>query len=284
MERKPTKHNRRGNRHGAIRDFKRWQPGRMSIPKLALALLLMVAARAGGGWTTVSSEEPSSSTSCRHVRSIVQESESGERAQLHLAIFDSTKARLRIIDQPSEPRADLAAVMQKERCLAGVNGGYFDPDYAPVGLLISDGHLIAPLRKARLLSGILSVTDGRVRLLHTSGFTMKVKINSALQSGPFLVDQGRAIRGLESARLARRTFVATTGSAKQVALGFCTEVSLAQLSQILLAAKNGGALKIERALNLDGGSSSAFWFADDDKAFSIPEQKTVRDFLAVVAK
>jgi hypothetical protein len=42
--------------------------------------------------------------------------------------------------------------------------------------------------------------------------------------------------------------------------------------------------KISRALNLDGGSSSAFWVKrETGSAFSIPEQKTVRDFVAVGA-
>jgi hypothetical protein len=38
-------------------------------------------------------------------------------------------------------------------------------------------------------------------------------------------------------------------------------------------------------MNLDGGSSSAFWFArEDGSAFSISGQKPVRDFVAVVSK
>jgi len=43
--------------------------------------------------------------------------------------------------------------------------------------------------------------------------------------------------------------------------------------------------KIQRVLNLDGGSSSAFWFKRaNGSAFSIAEQKPVRDFVTVVAK
>jgi hypothetical protein len=46
-----------------------------------------------------------------------------------------------------------------------------------------------------------------------------------------------------------------------------------------------GDFKIQRALNLDGGSSSAFWFRKNDgSAFSIAEEKTVRDFVGIVAK
>jgi hypothetical protein len=57
------------------------------------------------------------------------------------------------------------------------------------------------------------------------------------------------------------------------------------LAKILATTQFAGDSKIERALNLDGGSSSAFWFArENGSAFSIPEQKTVRDFVAIVPR
>ena len=254
----------------------------MNVRNLALALLLFaLAIHAKAEWTIITSEEVSSAPATgHHIKSVLEDKETGDRAQLHLALFELTRKALRIVDQPNESRDDLATVMSKEKCLAGVNGGYFDPDYKPVGLLISGGKLIAPLRKARLLSGVLSVAKGRVRLQRVSEFSMKGKITEALQCGPFLVDHGRAVAGLDDSRNARRTFVAIGGT-NEIALGFCSPVSLAQLSRILVSGKIGGDLKIDRALNLDGGSSSAFWFRDGDEPFSIPEQKTVRDFVGI---
>jgi hypothetical protein len=61
-------------------------------------------------------------------------------------------------------------------------------------------------------------------------------------------------------------------------------VTLAQLAKILATAGIAPDLKVQRALNLDGGSSSAFWFAGERESFSVSEQKTVRNFVAVVAK
>ena len=257
----------------------------MSVRDLVLALLLCLCAiQAKGEWAIVSQDEVSSAPGGgRHTRTIFEEKERGDRAQLDCALFDLAKANLRIVDQPNEPRLDLAQAMEKERCLAGVNGGYFDPNYMPVGLLISDGRLIAPLRKARLLSGVLSVVKGRVRLQRVSEFSMKGRITEALQCGPFLVDHGRAVAGLNDSRNARRTFVAI-GGAEKIALGFCSAVSLAQLSRILISGKIAGEWKIDRALNLDGGSSSAFWFRNGEEPFSIPEQKTVRDFVGVTTR
>jgi hypothetical protein len=69
------------------------------------------------------------------------------------------------------------------------------------------------------------------------------------------------------------------------ALGFSSSVSLADLGKILSLEKVAGpGRQISRALNLDGGSSSAFWVAEGDDAFSIAEQKTVRDFIAIVPR
>ena len=59
---------------------------------------------------------------------------------------------------------------------------------------------------------------------------------------------------------ARRTFAAT-GTNDRALLGVCSEISLAELAAILATTRLADDLKIQRALNLDGGSSSAFWFA-----------------------
>ncbi|HET9800912.1 MAG TPA: phosphodiester glycosidase family protein, partial [Chthoniobacterales bacterium] len=97
------------------------------------------------------------------------------------------------------------------------------------------------------------------------------------------VDLGKSVRGLESSKMARRTFAAVS-SGDKAALGFCSDVTLADLSSIL-AIVTIPDFKIQRALNLDGGSSSAFWFKRaNGSAFSIAELKPVRDFVAIVAK
>jgi uncharacterized protein YigE (DUF2233 family) len=173
--------------------------------------------------------------------------------------------------------------MRREQGLAGVNGGYFDPADVPVGLVISGGRQIAPLRKARLLSGVLVVAAGRVQLLRIAEYSPKRKATEALQCGPFLVDRALPVPGLNDTRTARRTFVLTSGP-DRAAIGFCSGVTLAQLAKILATHGLAPDMKVQRALNLDGGSSSAFWFAGERGPFSISEQKTVRNFVAVAPK
>ena len=217
-----------------------------------------------------------------HRRIVLTQRETDEQATLDLALFSTKSATLRVIDNPTG-EDNLAAVMRRETCLAGVNGGYFDLDDTPVGLLISDGKVIAPLRKARLLSGVMTVSDGRVQLLRVAEYSAKRTAIAALQCGPFLVDRGRPVSGLNNTRLARRTFIVTSGF-DRAAIGLCSDATLAELGKILATPGIAPGLKVERALNLDGGSSSAFWFAGERGVFSASEQKTVRDFVAVVPR
>jgi hypothetical protein len=255
------------------------------VRKLSAAIfVLLLVSTARAQWTQISSQsEPSPQRGLEHRYIVAEDSGTGDRASLELAVFSTKLCRLRVIDQPSEPRVDLEEVMGRGNFLAGVNGGYFDPDYKPIGLLMVDGTMIAPLQKARLLSGVLSGSAKKVQISRVAEFSMAQKPDAAIECGPMIVDLGKSVRGLESTRAARRTFAAV-GVGDKAALGFCSDVTLADLSNIL-AAISLPDFKIQRALNLDGGSSSAFWFKRaNGGAFSIDEQKPVRDFVAIVSK
>ncbi len=253
--------------------------------KLSVALVFLVAAATTGRaeWTIQSAQTEGARDRVEHRHVVLTDPEASSNATVDLALFSTKSCTLRMIDQPIAPR-ELAQVMEQQSCFAGVNGGYFDPDYGPIGLLIVDGRTIAPLQRARLLTGMLTASVRGVQIMRTREFSRQQKLNAAVQCGPFLVDLDRPVRGLEGVREARRTFAAITKS-DRAALGFCTEVSLADLAKILATVQIADGFKISRALNLDGGSSSAFWVRrETGKAFSIPEQKTVRDFVAVVPR
>ena len=211
----------------------------------------------------------------------MENAESGERATLHFAVFNTRAATLRVIDQPNSPRTDLAGAMTPTKAVAGVNGGYFDPEDAPVGLLVSDGRIVSRFSRARLLTGVLFATKSRVDVVRATRFAMNGQIKAAVQCGPLLVERSAPVAGLNDTRRARRTFAAVDGNGR-AALGVSSAVSLAQLGQILGRTNLGAKTRIARALNLDGGSSSAFWFAGNAGAFSIREAKSVRDFVAIV--
>jgi len=256
----------------------------MRILLQALFVWLASTALATAGWEVRSSERVNPPNELvEHRVSRVEDNQTGANATLHFAQFSTSAATLRVIDQPAAPRLDLASAMKQAHALAGVNGGYFDPSDAPVGLLVSDGRKVAQFGHSHLLSGVLWATPSKINLMRASHFKMSDQVRDAVQCGPLLVERSRAVAGLNATRSARRTFAAVDGDG-QVALGVCSAVSLAELGQILAIPNALGTLKTARALNLDGGSSSAFWFAGEIGAISLPELKTVRDFIALVPK
>lgn len=245
--------------------------------------VLVLAASAHAEWTTLSSTSEPGLGGLTHRHVVLENRARSERITVDLAIFSTKSCTLRVLQ--NESGADsLGEVMRHEKCLAGVNGGYFDEKFAPIGLRIVNGQMIAPLKRARLITGVLVASARGAQIVRAREFSRRPGVTTAIQCGPFLVDLTKPIGGLNDANLARRTFAATTTSNRAL-LGVCAHVSLAELSKILVTTSFAEDLKIERALNLDGGSSSGFWFAREDaSAFSVPEQKPVRDFVGIVPK
>ena len=244
---------------------------------------LALAATAQADWTILSTTSEPGRDGLVHRHVVLENSVASERITVDLAIFSTKSCTLRVLQ--NEGGADgLGEMMRHEKCLAGVNGGYFDENFAPLGLRIANGQMIAPLQRARLITGVLVASPRGVQIVRAREFSRHLEVTAAIQCGPFLVDRGQPISGLNDSHRARRTFAATTSSSR-VLVGICSGVSLAELAKILATTSLAEDLKIERALNLDGGSSSAFWFArENGSAFSISEQKPVRDFVGIVPK
>lgn len=256
----------------------------MGLLRLALTWVLLsaVARTASAEWRVVAeTNELSTSGAATHRHVELEEAATAQHATVELALFSTKNATLRVVDD-ANASSSLADVVQRD-CIAGVNGGYFDPNYAPVGLLITGGKVVSPLSKAKLLSAVVSVANGRLQIQRAAQFSMKSKPTTARQCGPFLVENGKPIASLNNTRAARRTFVAS-GVSDRAAIGYSSHVTLAELASILATPTLAAEFKLNRAMNLDGGSSSAFWFAGENGAFSIHEQKTVRDYLAIVPK
>ena len=244
---------------------------------------LVFAATAQADWTILSSASEPGRSGVVHRHVVLENDARSERITVDLAIFSTKSCTLRILQ--NEGGADgLADLMRHEKCLAGVNGGYFDEKFAPIGLRMASGQMIAPLQRARLITGVLVASSRGVQIVRSREFSRRPGVAAAIQCGPFLVDRGQPIGGLNDSHLARRTFAATT-TGDRALVGVCSGVSLAELSKILAITSFAEDLRIERALNLDGGSSTGFWFArENSSAFSIPEQKPVRDFVGVVPR
>jgi len=244
---------------------------------------LILAATAQADWTILSSAPEPGRSGVVHRHVVLENGAGGERVTVDLAVFSTRSYTLRVLQNEGGTES-LADVMMREKCLAGVNAGYFDEKFAPIGLRMANGEVIAPLKRARLITGVLVASTRGVQIMRAREFSERPGITAAIQCGPFLVDRTKPIGGLNGANAARRTFAATT-TGNRALLGVCSRVSLAELSKILATTSFAEDLRIERALNLDGGSSTGFWFdRENGSVFSIPERKPVRDFVGIIPK
>ena len=197
--------------------------------------------------------------------------------------FDSRSHRLVVADQPGGPGSlwpDAKSAAASRSGIAAVNGGFFTPQGAPLGLVVADGKRAGSLNRASSLGAGLFVEDGSPTLVRRETARTGGEL---LQRGPFLVENGRAIPGLSPESSTARTFIGWDGSSGWFIArsGAC---SLADLAKALEGAKIGGAA-CRIALNLDGGRSSDLWAGSSLDGGPVTQRpfwnKPVRNFLVL---
>jgi uncharacterized protein YigE (DUF2233 family) len=174
--------------------------------------------------------------------------------RVKIARVDPAQVQLRVLYQPDRPQR-VSEWLSESQALLAVNGNYFDPQNHALGLVIQDG---------QRRDGV--VYEGFGGMFAVSGDTARVRWNVqepysgepltyALQNFPMLVLPGGApnLAIDDNGRAAPRTVVAQDRSGRLVFLAspgpFFTLTGLGQW----LAA---GDLDLDRALNLDGGTST----------------------------
>ena len=276
------------------------------LPVLRLLVLLFAfglssfrAFAQQGSWKIASSETlPAPADGVAHHQETLNRSrnaagdDGATEATLHFVSFDGSTHTFRVFDQNGRDNASLADVMSENHCIAGTNGGYFSPEFDPVGLLVCDGRVVRAEQHSRLLSGILAVTANHISLRRVTepAAVPNKHARQAIQCGPFLVEDRKPVAGLNGTRAARRTAVFTDGGGRW-GLVISSPLTLEEFGAILAdPALTPGGLKIARSLNLDGGGSTALWVraAPGGKGGSeptyLPERGYVRDFVGIVPR
>lgn len=201
--------------------------------------------------------------------------------------FDGSELGLKVLDEgdgDGKAFGGLDMAMEKGKCLAGTNGGFFGPDGKPLGLVITGGKTLSMTTNGSPLVGGVLYDDGNaVKLVRTHVWlkdkSARKSALEGLQGGPFLLEAGKIVDGLNAQRVARRTFVGTDGKGGWV-LGVCSPMTLSDLAQNLARTKSLGGVKLQTVLNLDGGSSSCFWSGD----MIMHNTKMVRNYVGIAPR
>lgn len=201
--------------------------------------------------------------------------------------FHASNSSIMIIDEgDNTPRyGNLNSALQKNFCVAGVNGGFYadDAHNSPMGLLISNGTLISPLsHQGFTAAGVLYVVAGELKLERRQHLSTDLnKMQQAVQSGPFLVENRKVVPGLNNRARDKRTFVATDGQGNWI-IGISSALTLHELAVWLSTSPRSLGIEIKYALNLDGGSSTTFF--DRESGDYQPSGKRVRNYIGIYHK
>jgi uncharacterized protein YigE (DUF2233 family) len=212
----------------------------------------------------------------------------GILSQIYLDFFKSSlsKFEIRVIRSVKFGEKSLTskAVCEKSNSTLCINGSFFDENKRPLGLIVENGNLIQKIQnQGNLLSGIFFRKKDIIGISHRNNFEIK-NIYEAIQSGPRLIEDSKAIEGLKSSDISdRRSGVCIDNDNNLVFFVVRSTlfgVTTSQLQKVLI----GAPFHCKEALNLDGGSSSQLTYRNNHKILDFPGIEAVPLFLALYPK
>lgn len=233
-------------------------------------------------WRVVSAARP---VDLGHgVTFVVEKVKGPVEAELQFVVFDIRECALRVIGQPGKKDAlPLNEAAKAAGAVASCNGGYFEvPTFEPSGLQISGGKRSGELVHNPLASCVV-VRAGTTEMIKVADFRDNPAITDFVQCHPVYVIDGKPVN-LGNGPRAQRTFVLTDGAGRWV-IGVCSAIGLQDMADLLATPGVMGNVKVVRAMNLDGGPSTALWCRDTSGAEHYTKESwRVKNLLAVVPR
>lgn len=188
-------------------------------------------------------------------------------APIYTVRLDPAAVRLRVRYAPDTPQL-LRTWVATHHPLVAVNGGFFTADNRATALIVADGK--AHSASYTGFGGMLAASaDGRIwiQALRDEPYDPATPLDQAIQSFPMLVYPGGAVAEItDNGQRARRTVVAMDRAGRMLLIVCPTSAFSLQALATWLASSD---LEIDRALNLDGGSSSGLFVEAGDIRWQI---------------
>ncbi len=202
--------------------------------------------------------------------------------------FDSRVAKLSVVDQAGGPGSefpDAANAGQAAGGIVAVNASFFTPQGTPLGLVVAGGYLRGQWNNASSLgSGVwYQAASGKSAIVRREklGKATAGQMQELIQAGPMLVENARAITGLDATKTSARIAILWNGDS-QWWIGRSSPCTLAAFAQALTNGNPAGWRTVS-ALNLDGGRSADLWVSAAIPGGPIsrrsPWNRPVRNFL-----
>ena len=184
------------------------------------------------------------------------------KAEMKLVFFDEKHCLMHVASNANNKTAQpLDEIGRAQQAVAVCNGGYFHAggDFGPAGLEIANGKRTDKFTGGEWVGGLM-VKQGKAALVWESEFRDAPDITEFVQCSPWLVSAGRVVPAPPQGPDPRnhRTFIMTDQEGRW-AIGICKRVGWLELAHILVTPGIITEMKVQRALNLDGGPSTGLW-------------------------
>lgn len=196
-----------------------------ALPALLLLALVVPAAPPESAWET-----PVAGLSYRRV---AYSAPSGTVALVHVFRFSPARFELRVLRPEGARGASVRDMATSAGALLAVNGSFFLEDFSPLGLVVSRGEELAPLR--RVDWGIFYVAKAGPGLVHRRDWRAPVGLEFAIEAGPRLVVDGAPLTF--KPQRARRTALGVTADGEVVIAVAAGALLTAELAALLAARK-----------------------------------------------
>ncbi len=168
-------------------------------------------------------------------------------------------------------------MVQKSGALLGINGGFFDPAYKSLGLLVKDGRELNAVKPVSWW-GVFFIESGVPQVVKSSDYNPRGFVEFAIQAGPRLVENGSVIP--LKPNISQKTFIGATAN-QEIILGVTDKSALEAEDFARILAQE---LKLNTALNLDGGSSTQLYAKVGNYEKETPVLASVANGLVVIPR
>lgn len=233
-------------------------------------------------WRLVSSASPV--PLAKGATYVVKKIKGPVETELHLVFFDAASCRLAVVAQDARQTAlSVADAAAAANAIAACNGGYFDVKaFTPAGFQIANGKRDGKIT-SNPLAGYVATRNGVPEIATLESFKDDPSVTEYLDCNPLYVMDGRALK-LGYGPRNTRTFV-MTDQRGHWAIGVCRNLGLQELADILTTTSIISEMKVERALNLDGGPWSSLWCKGKGEPIQpLKEGWRVKNLLVVLPK
>lgn len=175
----------------------------------------------------------------------------------------------------------IQSFVRRNNALIGINGGFFSPDWKPLGLRQVNQKTLSKFKPISWWGVALFNNDG-LKIISSKEYRPTYNADYAVQSGPRLVINHQVPK-LKTA-IAERSAICTDGKETLIIIANNHPVEINHFARILSRPYTENGLACQDALNLDGGSSSQLFSQIQNKKLMLAGLSQITDALIVEAK